>query len=216
MTFAYIGPAVIKHVNLRKEGATDAKYVAADIKLVAVTDADILIPFNPLLRTLLFNEAGDPRIGNLDPISLDGSIKHLTCTFPEWKVELGDAEAKKFSFEPMPGHRVGMTFSVAIEPRGDQTAKLAEMLGETVRVEIGVEADLLAEKGDKLSTWDFPMPPDMLPVTPSLTGELRKAAQNMQDMVDQDGVTTMIMDGAGKNIATFTPKKPAKNKTPNA
>jgi hypothetical protein len=47
----------------------------------------------------------------------------------------------------MAGHRVTMTFSVAIEPRGEQTARLAEMLGETVRVEIGVEADLLAEKG---------------------------------------------------------------------
>ena len=204
MTFAYIGPAVIKHVNLRKEGATDAKYVAADIKLVTVTDADILIPFNPSLRTLLFNEAGDPRIGNLDPISLDGSIKHLTCTFPEWKVELGDAEAKKFSFEPMPGHRVGMTFSVAIEPRGDQTAKLAEMLGETVRVEIGVEADLLAEKGGTRAG------------TYQLNVGVRQAVQRMQDLADKDGVTTTISDGSGKHLATFAPKTPGKKKTPKA
>ena len=149
MTFSFTGKAAVEHVNLRKEGATEAKHLAADIKLGTVTASDVLIPFNPALRGLLFNEYGEPRIANMLPLRLDGSIKHLRCRFPAWKLDLADVEAKKFSFAPISGGRVEMVFSIAIDPQANETALLADMLGEMVEVEIGVESDLLADSAPR-------------------------------------------------------------------
>jgi hypothetical protein len=214
MTFAFNGSAVVRHVNLRKEGATDAKHVAADIKLQAIADASILDPFNDHLVHLLFNPAGDPRIVNLEPIALEGSIKHLALEFPEWGIALNDAEAKKFTFEPMSGRRVTMTFSVAIEPRGQQTAKLAEMLGEAVKISIGVEGDLLAGTASKappsenvkeLAREIIAQGPEMVEAAKAVL----KARKKFTDHLDKHGVTLEVRDGAGKTLITRKPQPKA-------
>lgn len=183
MTFAFSGPAVVRHVNLRKEGATDAKAGMADLKLEAIADAAILDPFNESLGALLFTPAGEPRIVNLAPIHLDGSIKHLACDFPEWGVALRDVEAKKFQFEALNGHRVSMTFSIAIEPHGSQTATLAEMLGESVRVKIGVEGDLF--------------------------GDVASATRKLEGLLARDDAKATIVDSQGTTLATFGTAPPA-------
>lgn len=203
MTFSFTGTAVVRHVNLRKEGATDAKNVMADIKLEAIAPSRILHPFNPALEPLLFTPAGEPRIVNLAPIHLEGSIKHLACNFPEWQVELRDVEAKKFHFEPMSGHRVTMTFSIAIEPRGQQTTTLAEMLGEAVQVTIGVEADLFAHDPDAVR---FNGELDALVSQAKAAESKREGARAMHqlnDLLAEHGATAKIVDSAGDVLATL-------------
>jgi len=225
MTFSFAGTATVRHVNLRKEGATEAKSVMADIKLEAIADASILHPFNDALVSLLFNRAGEPRIVNLAPIHLDGSIKHLHCNFLEWKLDLRDIEAKKFQFEPMSGSRVLMTFSIAIAPHGQQTAMLAEMLGEAVKVTLGVESDLLAQEGDfsaaikamgvESSTGAGRIEPEVARLVrgraiASNGGEhadvhqLAAAAQSMLDeMVTEDGTSATITGADDALLAAF-------------
>jgi len=193
MTFSFYGSAHVEHVNLRKEGAADIKHLACDVKLSTITSSDVLIPFSPTLRDLLFTDSGSPRVPNMKPLGLEGSVRHLRCRLPAWKLELLDVEAKKFTFLPIEGHRVEMVFSLGLEPQSNETARLAEILGETVLIEIGVEADLLSEE----------------PAAAKVTAEAKRAAREFQKLADRDGATMTFMDGKGKPLATIAPKKRA-------
>jgi len=134
------GRATIKHVNLRKEGPSEDQVLAVDVKLVCTTSADILAYFHPTLRALLFNDAGSPRIKQLDPIGLSGEVKHMDLDLAG--IKLTRAEIKKFLFEPIDGHRVVFTFNASFEPARAQLIGIADLLGMEVAIDIRPEAEL--------------------------------------------------------------------------
>ena len=141
MTLELFGArATIKHLNIRKEGPQDDQILAVDVKLQLITDAGVLAYFHPTLRALLFNESGNPRIPQLDPISLDGTIKDTELKLG--KIALSPVELKRFSFEPLAGDRVLVTFQASTQPTGQQIALLAELVQSEIDLDVAGQAQL--------------------------------------------------------------------------
>lgn len=137
MSLELTGRAAVKHINLRKEGPREEQSLAVDIKLACTTSAAILAYFHPTLRSFLFNDAGEPRIPQLEPISLDGSLKNMDLKLDG--LEVWRAELKKFVFEPLSGEKVALSFSASFEPVRAQLATLAELLGREIALEVKPE-----------------------------------------------------------------------------
>ena len=202
MSITYTGQAEIKHINLRKEGATEDKTLAADIKLVFVTDADFVAPFGAALKSLLWNETGSPRIPGMAPVEFEGKIKGLSVALAHQKVKFSDAEGKKFVFEPMHGHRLDVSMSVAVVPLPDQTSALANLLAESVFVEIFPEADLFS--AEKAVSETVRLSPDAL-------HGVRRAVENLRNLADRDGTTLTISTPGGEPV-TIAPRGKAEKK----
>jgi len=203
MTITYTGIAEIKHINLRKEGATEDKTLAADIKIAFVTDSEFVIPFNSALRSLLWNENGAVRIPAMEPVAMDGKIPGLSVSLAHKAVEFRQAEGKKFLFEPMQGYRVGVSMSLAVSPEPRQTGALANLLGESIMVEIYPQADLFSTRTEQI---------DSTITSDDAMAGVRRAVENLRDMADRTG-TTLTLQTHGMKPVVIEPRDPAAKKS---
>lgn len=132
--FEYKGKAEIRHLNVRKEGPEDEKALAVDIKVQCVTDSDMLEFFHEGLKASLFTDAGAVKNQMLKPLEFSNSI--LNCDLAILEQRYFGVDASKFSLKPKDGNQVVMTFSVSIQPNGDDVAKLAEFVMDEVDIHI--------------------------------------------------------------------------------
>lgn len=77
---AIIGKATLKHVNLRKEGNEDNRERAADLKIVLVTNSEVLLAFSPTVRMFLFNQDGTLRHPAVEELHWNAEAKHMQMT----------------------------------------------------------------------------------------------------------------------------------------
>lgn len=149
--FEYKGKAEIKHLNVRKEGPDDDKALAVDIKVQCVTSSDMLDFFHEGLKAALFTDAGAVKNAMLKPLEFSNSV--MNCELAILTQKYFGVDASKFSLKPKDGNQVVMTFSVSIQPNGDDVAKLAEFVMDEVDIHVlpqpmldfgGVEAALAA------------------------------------------------------------------------
>lgn len=133
--FKYTGKAEITHLNTRKEGADDSKELAIDVKLKVRTSNEALNFFEAgLLIPALWNEIGAIRNLKLDPLSMSYELRSYTLemggnTFYEVKL-------KKFSFEPIDGSLVAITFQASMAPRSNEVAQIAEYLQDEISINL--------------------------------------------------------------------------------
>lgn len=135
-------PAVIEHINVRKEGAEGQKVLMVDLKLLARTSADILAEFDPTLRHMLFNN-GEPRYPRMAAIKWRGESAHMELEI--LGLTLIEVRVHKFQLEPFSIHGqefVDLTCLATFAPSGRDTAILAEQVGETVDIKLGAGPQL--------------------------------------------------------------------------
>ncbi len=132
--FEYKGKAEIRHLNVRKEGPDDEKALAVDIKVECITSADMLDFFHEGLKAALFTDAGAVKNVMLEPLKFSNSI--LNCELVILDQRYIGVDANKFSLKPKDGNQVAMTFSVSIQPNGDDVAKLAEFVMDEVDIHV--------------------------------------------------------------------------------
>lgn len=131
--FKYAGKAEITHLNTRKEGSEDSKELAIDVKLKIRTSNESLNYFEAeLLIPALWNEIGAIRNIKLEPIGMSYELRSYTLeiggnTFYEVKL-------KKFSFEPIDGNLVAITFQASMAPRSNEVAQIAEYLQDEISI----------------------------------------------------------------------------------
>lgn len=114
--------AVLKHVNLRKQGNEDSRVLAIDLTITGETQAQIL-------NDLLGVSEGDDISGvfwstlpGTDPESLRTHALDEICIEGVWPnriVKLGKhqiiADVKKIKFRPRPGHRLDIGAQISVE-----------------------------------------------------------------------------------------------------
>lgn len=133
--FKYIGNAEITHLNTRKEGAEESKELAIDVKLKIKTSNEVLKYFqSEQLIPALWNDIGAIRNIKLDPIG-------MTYELRSYVMEMAgntfyDVKLKKFSFEPIDGNIVAITFQASMAPRSNEVAQIAEYLQDEVHVNL--------------------------------------------------------------------------------
>ena len=142
MSLELTGIATVKHVNLRKEGPQENQTLACDLKMQTTQSADVLAYFHSTLRNLLFTAEGTPQIPNLKPIEIEGSVRNLEATLDNNFVLLA-CEAKKFTFEPLAGERVLLTFSLTYFPLPKEVSRTAEFINQDIKIDIKGQASLL-------------------------------------------------------------------------
>ena len=143
--FNYSGNAEILHLNTRKEGPDEDKVLAADVKLRVVTDKSVMNFFEPLLSDVLFLDSGAVRNIRLNPITFSHELEHYHLeTFGRSFV---GCKVKRFELAPKDVNQITLTFQVSFKPSGDEVARLAEFLQDSVAVRIEPETgDLLKEE----------------------------------------------------------------------
>ena len=176
--FRYSGKAEIRHLNVRKEGPDDEKALAVDIKVQCITGADMLDFFHEGLRDVLFTDVGAVKNPMLKPLSFSNNI--LNCELNILKQRYFGVDVGKFMLEPKDGFQMTMTFSVSIQPNGDDVAQLAEFVMDEVDISIMPQPEL--DFGDGV----------------------KEAVDNLRSLAKEDGVTSMtISDGAGNVLASI-------------
>ena len=128
--------ATLESVNLRTEKHGQDKVPAADLKISAARDADVLANFSPTLKNFLFHTEGtldlaggfalrDPHLGY--PLSRDEEMTGATVWIgygPGAPMEFEDAKVNTFKLTPMEGGSVIVGFRVQCRPTPEQVAKL--------------------------------------------------------------------------------------------
>lgn len=125
LTIKFIGGrALLKHLNLRKQGNEDDRVLAVDIKVSGEADASIL---NDLLGAsvgddlsgMFWSAGGDTKN---DPASLRSYVLGEIAIDGEWPrrlLNLGKhtviGDLKKVTFTPRPGHRLDLVGSISVE-----------------------------------------------------------------------------------------------------
>lgn len=128
--------ATLEDLNLRTEKHGQDKVPAADLKISAPSDADVLANFSPTLKSFLFHTDGtldlaggfalrDPHMQL--PIGRDEEMTGATV-----KIGYGvgdpmvfdDAKVNGFKLTPMEGGTVVVVFRVQCRPTPEQVAKL--------------------------------------------------------------------------------------------
>lgn len=149
--FKYSGNAEITHLNTRKEGAEDSKELAIDVKLKIKTGSDALKYFqSEQLIPALWNDIGAIRNIKLDPICMSYELRSYTVDMAG--NTFYDVKLKKFSFEPIDGNLVAITFQASMSPRSNEVAQIAEYLQDEVQVKLepsNAELDFTAENISK-------------------------------------------------------------------
>jgi hypothetical protein len=133
--------AILTHINARKEGPSDEKTLAIDIKFAAQCTAEHLAYFGDTLRHFLFDGEGNVRMPNLDTVKLKGEMRHM-CLMVNEGIVIEDAKLDKFKVDAQDGERVELGFTAHFTPAGRQVAMLAELLGESVTIIVLPQAEL--------------------------------------------------------------------------
>lgn len=128
--------ATLESVNLRTEKHGPDKVPAADLKISAPSDANVLANFSPTLKNFLFHTDGtldlaggfalrDPHMQF--PIGRDEEMTGATVKIGYGVGEpmaFEDAKVNAFKLTPMEGGTVVVGFRVQCRPTPDQVAKL--------------------------------------------------------------------------------------------
>jgi len=138
--FEYKGKAEIRHLNVRKEGPDDEKALAVDVKMQCTTSADLLDFFHEGLSAVLFTDADAVKNLLLKPLAFANTI--MNCDVDILGERYSGVDVSKFILEPKDGRQVVMTFSISIQPNGDEVAKLAEFVMDEVDVHIRPQPEL--------------------------------------------------------------------------
>lgn len=174
--FEYKGKAEIKHLNVRKEGPDDEKALAVDIKIQCVTSAGMLDFFHDGLKEVLFTDVGAVKNPLLKPLAFHNSI--VNCELEILQQRYLGVDAGKFTLEPKDGNQVIVTFSVSIQPHGDEVAQLAEYVMDEVDIHIRPQPEL-----------DF--------------GGAQEAADKLNNLAAEDGIKVTISDSAGNVLVSL-------------
>lgn len=142
--FSFNGMATIKHLNPRKEGPEEDKVLAMDVKLNATVDADIWDFFHPGIKPLLYTDAGGVQNVMMEAVGYANLVSNCTVEIVECRFY--SVDVKNFKIRPKDGWKADLTFSVTIDPQGDQIAVMAEYLQDEVRVVIEPQPELFDQK----------------------------------------------------------------------
>lgn len=132
--FKFHGYASVLNLNARKEGPNDEKELAVDVKLEAVTGADIADFFEPALASFLFLEGGAVRNTLMGDVSFGNELEHYRLEAMGGVFH--GVKVKKFSLHPKDGEQIRITFSVSFKPSGTEVAKLAEYLQDEIEIDL--------------------------------------------------------------------------------
>ena len=146
--FRVSGQAMVKHINVRKQGFDENRILAVDIKLsFAGIDRSICGYFDPLLEDFLWRPSLDgilvPRDTYLDPLTYQ---HHFSDGMMQvGKENFHNVEGKKFSIAPMDNGRVCLGCSVTIFPDSNKAVdQVSRMLGELAIISLFGPLDLFA------------------------------------------------------------------------
>lgn len=144
--FKLVGPAAIKHLNVRKEGPEDDKILAVDVKLTfKQVDRRLCAFFDDALEDFLWRGETDALIVRndfLNPVAYFNEVSGATV-----KIGMRDffgCDVKKFSIQPADGGVITLTCSVSLYPSSGEVADLARLVQDEERVEIEGPPDLFA------------------------------------------------------------------------
>ena len=171
--------ATLAHVNIRKEGPEDEKHLVVDLKIECKTDSDILLEFDPTLRSMLFRE-GERRYPKMAPIKWAGEMRHMEMEIAG--VEFLDVTLRKFQIDPLAiagNEFVALTFTASFSPDGRETAIVAEQVGEEIPIKLTPGREL-----------------DLAPNEESVAGAVRR----LRDQLVEDGATVTITTPGGKTV----------------
>lgn len=140
------GKARITKAEGKSEGAGDKKKTAISMKMRLTTDAGILPFFHPTLRTLLFNDDGQPRIPNMDPVKFGG--RHRNMLLDVESMTAVAVELQAFKIEAVPVEKVALMFTATAFPTAAQKGQLIDLLGEEVQIHIRPATGLLERDGN--------------------------------------------------------------------
>lgn len=132
--FQYKGKAEIKHLNVRKEGPDEEKVLAIDVKLQCTTSADMLDFFHEGIKDVLFTDAGAVKNMMLKPLEFLNTV--LNCELEILGQRYFGVDVGKFQLKPKDGNQVLMTFSVSIQPSGDEVARISEFVMDEIDIAI--------------------------------------------------------------------------------
>lgn len=147
--------AILKHINLRKEGPEDAKEPAFDLKLLAIVPAmliDELMCGSSNEKQALegfWLPDGSPRFLQIETVRFERQIDHCVANISD--IEMKDCKAKNFSFIAKDKHTAELGFSVSSKQwPSNALAILAELLQESVSVHLWCpQGDLFAENSQE-------------------------------------------------------------------
>jgi len=132
MKFQFSGEATIAHINARKEGPDDSKELAVDLKLEAITSSDVLLMLGDGLSDFLFLPGGSVRNIMLGPLEFLHEIEHYRLDI------LGSAhygcKVKKIKATPIDGGGIKLVFGVSFKPTGNEVARIAEFLQDSIEI----------------------------------------------------------------------------------
>lgn len=142
--FSFDGNATIKHINPRKEGPEEEKILALDVKLNATVSADLWDFFHPGLKPVIYTDAGGVQNVLMEAIGFNNMVRN--CTVNINKCQFHNVDVKNFKMRPKDGWKADLTFSVSVDPDGNEIAVLAEFLQEEVAVVIEPQRELFDEQ----------------------------------------------------------------------
>lgn len=121
-------------MNTRKEGAEDEKELAVDLKVATTIEADLLGFFGEGLRGFLYfdDNMGAVKNAMLGPLPFLFEIE-------DYRMELLGSthygvRLKKFTVTPKDGFMADLSFQISFKPSGDEVARIAEYLQESIPV----------------------------------------------------------------------------------
>lgn len=133
--------AVIKHINVRKEGPEDEKSTAFDLKLSGRVSADLIDQLMCLdeeagrAKLAFWDADGIKKHTLLETISFYRRIEHAEADI--FGITLKDCTVKSFSFVVIDDFQADLTWSVSSKDWPSNTlAILADQLHEAVHVHI--------------------------------------------------------------------------------
>lgn len=134
MKFRFRGDATLRHLNARKEGPENETVLAVDLKFEAEVPASVLAAFEPELVEPLFLDSGAVRNIQMGPLTFTSTLRHYRLkAIGTW---FSDVELKKFAFQPKDGRLFVMTFGASFKPSGDEVARFAEYLAESIEIDL--------------------------------------------------------------------------------
>lgn len=137
----------IEHVNVRKQGPEDDKFLALDVKLSVKNVAhEICAYFEPAIVDFLWIKGNDGLIVRnmfLEPLRFFNIVEGASAEIGGMSF-LG-VEAKKFSIQPKDGGVVDMIFSVTIlHPTAEEVSKIARLLQDDLSIKVEGAPDMFA------------------------------------------------------------------------
>lgn len=142
--FSFSGKATIKHLNTRKEGPDEEKVLALDVKLNATVSADQWDFFHPGIKHALYTDAGGVQNVMMEAVGFSNLVKGCMVEISHY--QFLSVDVKNFKIRPIDGWKADLTFSISVDPDGEQLAVLAEFLQEEVDVTVEPQRELFDEQ----------------------------------------------------------------------